>query len=381
MSGSKYQKGCRVDRVVTAKNCENKNSEIEKVNPKKKAFLNSINHFRGIAIIFIVMAHCYRPAGWQVETFADKAWFNLMMNGTVFFVFISGFLFHHVFSHRLDYKKYMKNKTKFVFLPYLFLSLPWIIWHITAGTDPLMHLNYTQLTNPAEIASWYVITGRTLTAYWYIPMGMMLFALSPWVIHLLKKQHLMHCAIPLFIIAMLIHRPESNLNAIQSLFYFLPVYLFGVWSSEHRDSLFPFIEKYWIAMLIAAIGLAVGQAYFLGAGTLNKPAFELTVPDLMLPQKMLLTLVLLAILNKFEHISIKPLQKLAEVSFAIYFIHPWITTPWWMLYDSPDIFNLQGQGNIFTTLLVTLGIVVISYFIAVVIKKLLSKRSRYVIGW
>ncbi|MGS0727939.1 acyltransferase family protein, partial [Shewanella sp. 0m-11] len=64
---------------------------------KPKAFLNSINHFRGIAIIFIVMAHCYRPAGWQIETFADKAWFNLMMNGTVFFVFISGFLFHHVF--------------------------------------------------------------------------------------------------------------------------------------------------------------------------------------------------------------------------------------------------------------------------------------------
>lgn len=72
---------------------------------KPKKFLNSINHFRGIAIIFIVMAHCYRPAGWQIETFADKAWFNLMMNGTVFFVFISGFLFHHVFYNRWDYKK------------------------------------------------------------------------------------------------------------------------------------------------------------------------------------------------------------------------------------------------------------------------------------
>ncbi|GIU40715.1 acyltransferase [Shewanella colwelliana] len=356
-------------------------SQTEQQAPTKKAFLNSINHFRGIAIIFIVMAHCYRPAGWQVETLSDKTWFNLMMNGTVFFVFISGFLFHHVFSHRWDYKKYMKNKTKFVFLPYLLLSLPWIIWHITAGTNPLMHLNYTELTDPIQIASWYVITGRTLTAYWYIPMGMMLFALSPWVMHLLRNHRLMHYALPLLIIAMVIHRPESNLNAIQSLVYFLPVYLFSVWSSEHRDRLFPFIEKYWLVMLLAAIALAFGQAHYFGAGVLNKQAFDLTVPDLMLPQKLLLTLVLLALLNKIEHINIKPLQKLAEVSFAIYFIHPWLTTPWWMLYGSPDLFNLQGQGNVITTLLVTLAVIAISYAIAVTVKALFKQRSRYLIGW
>lgn len=91
--------------------------------------------------------------------------------------------------------------------------------------------------------------------------------------------------------------------------------------------------------------------------------------------------MLLAILNKFEHISIKPLQKLADVSFAIYFIHPWITTPWWMIYNSPDVFSLQGQGNVLTTLVVTLGVIAISYVIAVVIKALLNKRSRYLIGW
>ncbi|MCC4831517.1 acyltransferase [Shewanella sp. 10N.7] len=357
-------------------------AESPRVNPaEKKGFLNSINHFRGIAIIFIVMAHCYRPAGWEVETLADKAWFNLMMNGTVFFVFISGFLFHHVFYHRWDYKKYMKNKTKFVFLPYILLSLPWIFWHLTVGTDPALHVMYADIEKPAVAASWYVITGRTLTAYWYIPMGMMLFALSPWVMHLIKRQHLLIVAVPLFIIAMLIHRPESNLNAIQSLFYFLPVYLLGVWGSAHRDKLFPFIDKYWAVMLLLAIGLAVAQAYWFGAGTLNKTALEFTVPDLMLPQKMLLTFVILAILNKFEHISIKPLQKLAEVSFAIYFIHPWITTPWWMIYNSPDIFGFEGSGNLLTTLVVTMGVIIVSYFIATAIKTILSKKSRYIIGW
>lgn len=365
----------------TEKELPTASSSLANTKPQKKAFLNSINHFRGIAIIFIVMAHCYRPAGWQIETFADKAWFNLMMNGTVFFVFISGFLFHHVFSHRWDFKKYFKNKTKYVFLPYFLLSLPWIIWHITAGTDPLLHLGYIDIENPFGIASWYVITGRVLTAYWYIPMAMMLFAISPWMMHLLKRGHLLHYAIPLLIVAMIIHRPESNINALQSLIYFLPVYLFGIWGSEHKDRLFPFIAKYWILMLVTAIALALIQAEIYGAGVLNKSAFIVTVPDLMLPQKILLTLVLLAILNKYEHVSIKPLQKLAEVSFAIYFIHPWITTPWWMIYQSPDIFNLQGEGNILTTLLVTLAVIAISYLIALLIKKMLDKRSRYLIGW
>ena len=154
--------------------------------PTEKRFLNSINHFRGIAIIFIVMAHCYRPAGWQIESFADKAWFNIMMNGTVFFVFISGFLFHHVFSHRWDYEKYMKNKTKYVLFPYLLLSLPWIIWHLTASLEPALHLQQASITDTTTAITWYVITGRALTAYWYIPMAMMLFALSPWVMNLLK---------------------------------------------------------------------------------------------------------------------------------------------------------------------------------------------------
>ena len=351
------------------------------VKPAKKGFLNSINHFRGIAIIFIVMAHCYRPAGWEIETFADKAWFNLMMNGTVFFVFISGFLFHHVFFSRWDYEKYMRNKTKYVFFPYLLLSIPWIIWHLTADASPNLHQLHANIEDITTASSWYVITGRALTAYWYIPMGMMLFAISPWVLDLTRKNALMTVAIPLFIVAMIVHRPISNLNALQSLLYFLPIYLIGVWSSLNKDKLFAVIDKWWWALFIAAAGLAVIQAHLFGAGVLNKGAFELTVPDLMLPQKLLFTFGLLGLLNNFEHVEVKWLQKLAEASFAIYFIHPWLTTPWWMIYQSPDIFGFSGQGNILTTLVVTAGVILISYVIAVIIRKLFAKKSRYIIGW
>ncbi len=347
----------------------------------KKGFLNSINHFRGIAIIFIVMAHCYKPAGWEIVSFSDKAWFNFMMNGTVFFVFISGFLFHHIFFTRWDYEKYMRNKAKFFLFPYILLSLPWIIWHLTTDMSPNLHQLHASIEDMSTAASWYLITGRTLTAYWYIPMGLMLFALSPWVMDLIKKNALLTVAIPLFIIAMIIHRPVSNLNALQSLLYFIPIYLIGAWSSAHKDKLFPIIDKWWWLLFASALALALLQAKLYGAGVLNKGIFELTVPDLMLPQKLLFTFALLGLLNNFEHIEIKWLQKLAEASFAIYFIHPWLTTPWWMIYNSPDTFGFSGQGNIGTTLLVTGVVIAISYLIAIFVRKIFSKKSRYIIGW
>ncbi|TAA47079.1 acyltransferase family protein [Corallincola spongiicola] len=343
-------------------------------------FLNSINQFRGMAILFIVFAHVYRMAGWQTDGFVNGTLFNLMMNGTVFFVFISGFLFHHVFHHRRGFAKYFGNKCKFVLLPYLLLSLPWIIWHLTSAASPQFHLE-AGIDNPALAASWYVITGRTLTAYWYIPMGMMLFALCPVFKWLTNKGWVMYMAIPLLLIAVYVHRPIGNLNALQSLVYFIPIYLIGIWVSAHRDIAFPWMDKYWWLLLVIAVSLAMIQTYFFEAGPMNKAPFEPGAPDLMLLQKLALALMFMALFNKLGDRQIPLMPQLADTSFAIYFIHPWITTPWWMIFGEPDLFGMQEYGNWFTAIIMTLAITLISMLIAMGIKKLLDKRSRYLIGW
>ncbi|GAA5215812.1 acyltransferase [Corallincola platygyrae] len=344
-------------------------------------FLNSINQFRGMAILFIVFAHVYRMAGWEIDTVTEGALFNLMMNGTVFFVFISGFLFHHVFHHRRGFGKYFGNKCKFVLLPYLLLSLPWIIWHLTSSEGPMFHQELAGIDNPALAAGWYVITGRTLTAYWYIPMGMMLFALCPVFKWLTNKGWVIYTAIPLLIVAVYVHRPIGNLNAIQSLVYFLPIYLIGIWVSAHRDKAFPWMDRYWWLLLVVAIALAFIQSAFLEAGPMNKAAFEPGPPDLMLLQKLALSLAIMALLNKLGEKEIPLFPQLADTSFAIYFIHPWITTPWWMIFDEPDLLGIQQYGGWVTAVLLTLVITLISMLIAMGIKKLMGKRSRYLIGW
>ncbi|MCC0177652.1 hypothetical protein I4641_11750 [Waterburya agarophytonicola K14] len=58
----------------------------------KKRFLNSINYFRGIAILIIVFGHSYGLSEININTLFDRAFFSLMKHGSVYFIFISGFL-------------------------------------------------------------------------------------------------------------------------------------------------------------------------------------------------------------------------------------------------------------------------------------------------
>jgi peptidoglycan/LPS O-acetylase OafA/YrhL len=212
-------------------------------------------------------------------------------------------------------------------------------------------------------------------------MGMILFALCPVFKWLTNKNLIIHTTIPLLLAALFIHRPLDNLNALQSLVYFLPVYLIGIWVSDKRDIAFPWIDRYWWLLLITAIALAMLQSYFFEPGTMNKSPFQPGPPDLMLLQKIALSLMFLALFNKLGEREIPLFPQLADTSFAIYFIHPWITTPWWMILNEPDLFGLQGKGNLLTAIVVTIVLSLLCMVIAMAIKRVLQKRSRYLIGW
>jgi len=85
-------------------------------------YINSINYFRGIAIIIIVAGHCLTLSNFSYNSFFGITILNLTQGGTSLFVFISGFLFHHIFYQYFDFKKFMLKKIKYVLSPYIFLS-------------------------------------------------------------------------------------------------------------------------------------------------------------------------------------------------------------------------------------------------------------------
>jgi peptidoglycan/LPS O-acetylase OafA/YrhL len=84
-------------------------------------YLKSFDYFRGLAILFIVAGHSC--VYWAMESLYEKVFANLITGGTTFFVFISGFFFHHVFYPKFQYQLFMAKKVKYVLLPYTLLSL------------------------------------------------------------------------------------------------------------------------------------------------------------------------------------------------------------------------------------------------------------------
>ena len=346
--------------------------------PPKKKFINSINYFRGIAIIFIVLGHCYDLSQWDRTSDLAKIFYCSTLNGSVYFVFISGFLFHHIFYHRFEYKKFMIKKIKYVLTPYLCLSIIPIIFTIFLKNGGEF-LPDSLRSHPLLAVFWYLITGRISYAYWYIPMAMIIFAVSPAIIWLLESKYLFKVTLSLLALSVIIHRPINNINTLHSFVYFLPVYLLGIYSSINKDKIYQYFKNkrliaLFIVILIAVVQVLVFQEY----GNFHKEFWSWSLPDINLLQKIILCWLFMSILDDYEDSEIKILNKTAQTSFAIYFIHPFLIN---FLFKLVTDFKINYSGNLFILLITTTIIILGSIAIAYIVKNIFKKDSRYLIGW
>ncbi len=353
------------------------------VSPPPKKFLNSINYFRGIAIIIIVAAHSYGIANWNVyknPTLFEQFFYALNLNGSVFFIFISGFLYNHIFYPKFNYKKFMLKKAKYVLVPYLVCSTIPILYAVFVDSKGSFLLDSLK-DKPLLAILWFLFTGRAVYAYWYIPMIMIVFAISPIINSLIRSKYLSYTILGLIPISMIIHRPIHNTNPIHSLIYFIPVYLLGIYSSIHQKKVYAFLKsnKVKIAILLSAIALGLIQVMVYNvSGNFNKAFWSITVPDVNLLQKILLCFLLMSLLDNFENKDIAVMKKTAETSFAIYFIHPFLLKPLTRFVRSLE---LGIQGNVFTLVIATFFVVATAMAIAYILKFIFKGNSRYIIGW
>lgn len=75
----------------------------------KGSYLNYVNNFRGVAILFVVASHVINSLKGSEILYIFLA--NLLKEGTVLFVFIAGVLFHHL-SHKYKFQNYFESKVK-----------------------------------------------------------------------------------------------------------------------------------------------------------------------------------------------------------------------------------------------------------------------------
>ena len=353
---------------------------VTKSSPKKKKFINSINYFRGLAIVIIVLGHSFDLAHWNISNDLEQFFYALSLNGTVYFIFISGFLYYHIFYHRFNYRKFMLKKAQYVLLPYILFSIiPILLTVFLGGGGEALPDNLR--SQPFVATIWYLATGKIVLAYWYIPMAMLLFAASPLVNLAIRSGRILEIFLLLIPISLIIHRPIDNLNAFHSLIYFFPVYLLGVWSSINNQAIYAYLKenskKVMLVVLVILLGL-IQVLLLKQTGNFHKDFWSITVLDVNLIQKILLCFLFMSILDIYENTSFPVANKIAETSFSIYFIHPFIVTAAYSLIEKA---NFNYQGNIFTLILTTFLVVMTSMAIAFSIKAVLKKNSRYLIGW
>ena len=274
----------------------------------------------------------------------------------------------------------MLKKTQFVFLPYLLFSLVPVLYTVFIGGGG-QYLPDGLREQPFLATIWYFVTGRISYAYWYIPMAMLLFAISPIINLIINSGKVLAAILFLLPISLIIHRPVDNINPIQSLIYFLPIYLLGIWSSINHKQIYDYLRdhKKKVIIILLAIALSAVQVFlFKELGNFHKEFWLITVPDVNLIQKILLCFLFMSVLDLYEDVDIPSMKKTAETSFAIYFIHPFLINA---LISIASRLNLTYQGNFLTLLLATFLIVLASMAIAYSVKAVLKKNSRYLIGW
>lgn len=347
---------------------------------KNKKRLVYFDYFRAIAILLIVFSHCYNT--WQPEKPWESMLANIISGNTALFVFISGFFFYEVYYPKYNYQTFLKHKILIVFLPYLILSsLFLLVYYMMTGEIVMAkHLNDffgTQLSN-LSLVLFNLATGRTMWAYWYIPFAMMLFALSPIFIkfiHLPLSTKIQITAV-LFVCAIFIQRSLMGINTFHNFLYFVPYYLLGIIYSMHRTRMNGLIEGKGPLLLLITALIALGM-HFLGQ---NHNAAKASImawqgPDYMIMQKLSLIVFMLALTMALEAFEIPHLKVIANMSFAIFFLHQWILEA----LHSIGLDKLaHGFGGV---TLLFIFVTCLSYFLSKLIKKVLKDKSRFVIGW
>ncbi|MFP6788342.1 MAG: acyltransferase [Thalassolituus sp.] len=306
---------------------------------------------------------------------------NLVFGSTALFVFISGYLFHSIFYEKFNYFNFLTNKTKNVLVPYVLLSILPILYILIKG-QPVEYFHPSQsILGGFRLTLEYLLTGRSLVAYWYIPFAMLIFLTSPLHIKFIKSNMCVQIfIISLFLLlAFFVHRPPGNLNVFQSYIYYTPLYLLGIVFSLYKSDLDVFFEdKIWIFLLLLSVILFGAFQYFYGEiGSYRRFMFDgYHGVDFQLLQKISMCIFIFYMLKAIELPKI--FDVLAKYSFAIFFLHPYFL---YLIGIVDSKFNYSQTLSIPIYLFSVLLCLSFCILVSKIIKSIFKKNSRYLIGY
>lgn len=349
----------------------------------KPDYLSFLHGFRGIAILAIIGAHAWSVLGsvsGAMEKNPDFIWLyssteTLFHGATLFFALISGILYSRVLQGK-PWAGFFKSKASNVILPYALLTIL-----ITALYWP-EYLAYGKANNitfyfPEELSK-NLVFGKAEVHFWYIPVLAVLFMATPLLSALQKPGK----GIGLLLVALMplvvSRTPFPDLISWKTVGFFLGAYAFGIYLGGRLDAMLAFVKRHLSAMLVLLLAFTVLN-FLLFRWEYVATGFTSLHQSVVYTQKLLAALLILYALHAHEAKLPNALMVLGTYSFSLYFLH---FTLIWLLSEAyvkhvPDI-GLASQ--IMGGLLIYLLSIAISLLLSMLIRKLLGRYSRYLIG-
>ncbi|MDC6366867.1 MULTISPECIES: acyltransferase family protein [Flavobacteriaceae] len=341
---------------------------------EKRQFLWSFHYFRAFAILNIVFIHTWRFSS-KTDYLVDANFVNavrdmLFHGSTIYFLFISGFLFHYL-SHKFQIRKYYLSKFKNVVVPYVFISVFLIFSEDFTGAKANVDLMDYLYIIPEKL-----IRGTASFQFWYIPFILIVFLLSPIFLAIKEKTFLK--VVPwLFLLPILGTRTTVDIT-IGQFVYFLPTYLVGMYTSMNFEYVMQMVKKrFWLLTVIA-----VATSFALLWVDHEKVYLGFTNPreSLVYLQKIAITFIILHLSRNIQENKFPSFSIVADCSFALYFTHVIFDRHLKKVYYLVDDFFphvLQVPASIvYVILLITVNVL-----FCLAVKKVLGEKSRYFIGY
>lgn len=357
---------------------------------QKAGYLGYVHSFRGFAILNVVAIHAFAlalliPRDWVADPAAPLFVLNetLFHDSTVYFALISGLLFSSILRSR-GYQNFYRSKARYVLLPYIFCTILF----------SLMRWDETGAGVMAWPSSWSdylgsilpnLIHGEAQFTYWYLPVLLILFAITPLLSALTTAKS--YAAIPAWLVMLaplVFSRPEFAEGVSQTgagtIIYFAGAYTVGVYLGNQLEPLLDRIAGY-RKFLIATAVLSSAILIELQLAQINRFGSYSLQESLFYVQKLSLAALVLLWLRGLEARQPRWLTYFANEAFSIYFLHIFFILllaelSWGFVHDPRfQPWSVYVSGPMYFVFALGMSVLVVH-----LMRSLLGKHSRLLIG-
>lgn len=348
----------------------------------------AVQQFRGLAILAIVAVHAV--AGWPFFLGPEVARSGplplisrvsevLLHDSTIYFALISGLLYAHLL-HRRGWRAFARSKALNVALPYAVMTLIFTALDWTPQQGWSIGVPNGQPYGPTLLMN--LLTGQALFVFWYLPVLMLLFALTPLLYRLATgASRPARVGLGLVLALPLVCSRTGIELSFSSVVYFAGAYTAGLWLGADLPARCAQLAR-WRGPLLAAVAVCTVLLFLLVSpdSDAEPPAWLSPTEALFYVQKLAAGLVLLVSLRATGRPGPRWLDALASRAFAVYFLHLPV-----MLTVAPPLLasalsrsgwpgHVSGMALLFVTGLVG------SLLLTVALQALLGRRSRWLVG-